>query len=198
MPLQAFLSLTQQVRIPLCSRRYQINRMIHEFLPSVFTHIFWHFPADPSSFCSRKYRIPQPAVPRSPVLPPRGLLSVGKESSNTPCRRYPVITGILSNARAHPVWSVRYPRLLAPDAVTACNSVKRSDTARSACCCAELSAALPQFFSFQASPIAVSATNGPLAYACGICFHDAYHVVERASRNTGTDRGIACDCIGPG
>ena len=88
-------------------------------------------------------------------------------------------------------------RLLAPDAVTACNSVKRSDTARSACCCAELSAALPQFFipGFAHRRLRYKRS---LAYACGICFHDAYHVVERASRNTGTDRGIACDCIGAG
>ncbi len=53
MPLQAFLSLTQQVRIPLCSRRYQINRMIHEVSP-VHTYFL--------AFSGRSFQLLQPEI----------------------------------------------------------------------------------------------------------------------------------------
>lgn len=124
------------------------------------THIFWHFPADPSSFCSRKYRIPSPAVPRSPALPPRVCCPSGK-NQRTPCRRYPVITGILQMLRAHPVWSVRYP---APSGTGCRNGLQQRQTVQRGAVCpvaAPNSPPLSRNFSFQASPIAVSATNGP-------------------------------------
>ena len=76
MPSQAFLSLTQQVRIPLCSRRYQINRMIHEFLQC--THIFSGIFRQILQLLQAEISHPQPGSSSITGSASSSLLSVGK------------------------------------------------------------------------------------------------------------------------
>ena len=145
MPSQTFLSLTQQVRIPLCSRRYQINRMIHEFLQCahIFSGIFRQIlPASAAGniasparqFLDHRLCLLESAVRRERIK---------QHTVQTVSRNY---RNFIKCSEHIQFGQCDILRLLAPDAVTACNSVKRSNAARSACCCAELSAALPQFF----------------------------------------------------
>ena len=131
MPLQAFLSLTQQVRIPLCSRRYQINRMIHEFLQCahIFSGIFRQIlPASAAGniasparqFLDYRFCLLESAVRRERIKQHTVQTVSGNYRNFIKCSEH-IQFG-----------QCDILRLLAPDAVTACNSVKRSDTARSA------------------------------------------------------------------
>lgn len=151
MPSQTFLSLTQQVRIPLCSRRYQINRMIHEFLQCahIFSGIFRQIlPASAAGniasparqFLDHRLCLLESAVRRERIK---------QHTVQTVSRNY---RNFIKCSEHIQFGQCDILRLLAPDAVTACNSVKRSNAARSACCCAELSAALPQFFHSRLRP----------------------------------------------
>ena len=159
MPLQAFLSLTQQVRIPLCSRRYQINRMIHEFLQCthIFSGIFRQilpasaagniaFPA--RQFLDHRFCLLESAVRRERIK---------QHTVQTVSRNY---RNFIKCSEHIQFGQCNILRLLAPDAVTACNSVN-GPTRRGLPVAAPNSPPLSRNFSFQASPIAVSATNGP-------------------------------------
>ena len=125
MPSQTFLSLTQQVRIPLCSRRYQINRMIHEFLQCthIFSGIFRQIlPASAAGniasparqFLDYRFCLLESAVRRERIK---------QHTVQTVSRNY---RNFIKCSEHIQFGQCDILRLLAPDAVTACNSVKRS------------------------------------------------------------------------